>query len=148
MTGYIVHLLSIERCDDTFLAEQLEQFLVSAISCLARTSRESTTRLNFIWDPVYSKFEVVASDDARSYDETHVFKMCIDAWDAEVRPIEDESLWQQKIDEVWTRFTGILRSTAAQPHITLLLEQLVGRGIHPLLRQTDEEFTPLPFPPP
>jgi hypothetical protein len=146
MTGYIVHLLRIERCDDTFLADQLEQFLVASISCLTRTSRETTTRLHFIWDPVYSMLEVVASDDARSYDETHVFKMRIDPWDAEVRLIEDELLSQQKWDEVWIRFTDLLRSTSAQPHLTLLLEQLRERGIVPSLRQTDEEVTPLPFP--
>lgn len=145
MEGYIVHLLRIERCDDAFLAEQLEQFLVSAISCLVRTSRDTTTRLYLTWDPVYSRLEAVACDEPRSYDETHVFKMCFDPWDAEVRPIENESLWQSKIDEVWVRFSSLLTAATAQPHLALLLARLESRGIIPFLQQQDEKFAPLPL---
>jgi hypothetical protein len=131
---YEVHMCRLSEASETEIHDAFVEFLRQVFESALAVENKEARKILIEVDTVYAMMTVIVTDDVRSYDERHVYKLGVSDWDIGVGE-PDEAAFQG----VFEKFENAARAALKDSGLAAPQAELGSRGFRLWIKEYGED---------
>ena len=139
---YVVHLCTVSEASEEEIHDLFVDFFRRVFEVALGVERAEARKILIEVDTVYADMTVVVTDQARSYDERHVFTLSMNDWDvggADEEEDESEEASAAKFQAVMGQFRESIRKALDDERLSAIRRDLRTRRFRLWIGNHDED---------